>query len=437
LLSPALLDKVSYLGVLLKSFPVCEVAIHKLLDISLGRKRIERLTERIGGERVAQRSGAIEEFANSTLMTRVDGPAEVTAPKVCTVMVDGGRFQTNTKRPQATSHWCEFKAGILLEMDIEKDFQLGVDPNPIVPEFLLDCARIETLTREISHLAKQDEKNATERRERSRPKEQEDADEPTNTGFKELLELANSPSQLAANDGCDQLRLSPKYLSREVVGTFQKSSAFGMQVAQRAWSLGFFQSSRKAFVGDGQNWIWTLFEQQFKPFEFVPILDIIHAVTYVYSAALAGRETTAGQETKTGGLIYQQWVSWLWQGETDKIIAALKARQTTLGEPTEEDTATSPRRIVADALSYLTNQQSKMNYPLYRSQGLPITSSHMESTIKELNQRIKGSEKFWSDSGGESVLQLKSDTLSTTNPLEEFWQNRRKTRTGYHASVRT
>ena len=91
--------------------------------------------------------------------------------------------------------------------------------------------------------------------------------------------------------------------------------------------------------------------------------------------------------------------------------------------------------IVNAALRYLQNQQPRMNYPEYRKQGLPITSSHMESTIKELNYRIKGSEKFWASRGGESVLQLKSDTLSASDPLSQFWKVRVTTRTGFRKNA--
>jgi len=50
--------------------------------------------------------------------------------------------------------------------------------------------------------------------------------------------------------------------------------------------------------------------------------------------------------------------------------------------------------------------------------------------------RIKGSEKFWSESGGESVLQLKADELSSSEPLKSFWTGRPKTRTGLRARCR-
>jgi len=53
-----------------------------------------------------------------------------------------------------------------------------------------------------------------------------------------------------------------------------------------------------------------------------------------------------------------------------------------------------------------------------------VTSSHIESTVKLLNHRVKGIKKFWSESGAETLLQLKADTLSDTAPLEAFWYHR-------------
>ena len=58
-----------------------------------------------------------------------------------------------------------------------------------------------------------------------------------------------------------------------------------------------------------------------------------------------------------------------------------------------------------------------MKYDEYRRQGLPITSSLMESAVKQINQRVKGTEKFWSEEGAEAMLQLRADQLSDGDPL--------------------
>ena len=67
-----------------------------------------------------------------------------------------------------------------------------------------------------------------------------------------------------------------------------------------------------------------------------------------------------------------------------------------------------------------------------------MTSSHIESTIKQINRRVKGSEKFWNTSGAEALLQLSADYLSETDLLAPFWRNRQSNTTGhrrYHAAA--
>jgi hypothetical protein len=74
-----------------------------------------------------------------------------------------------------------------------------------------------------------------------------------------------------------------------------------------------------------------------------------------------------------------------------------------------------------------------MNYPEYRRLGLPLTSSHIESTIKQINRRVKGTEKFWSQPTSEVVLQLRADYLSDSAPLDAFWLRHQASQTGSNA----
>jgi len=41
-----------------------------------------------------------------------------------------------------------------------------------------------------------------------------------------------------------------------------------------------------------------------------------------------------------------------------------------------------------------------MDYPRYRRLGLPVTSAPMESLVKQINTRVKGTEIFWDDPDG-------------------------------------
>ena len=93
-----------------------------------------------------------------------------------------------------------------------------------------------------------------------------------------------------------------------------------------------------------------------------------------------------------------------------------------MGVPPANETGT-PRAIVASSLHYLTHHRERMKYDEYRRQGLPITSSPVESVIKQINRRVKGTEKFWSD-GGDPMLHLVADRLSQTNVTSQFWSRR-------------
>lgn len=451
-MSPSLLEKVSYVGTLLKSFPQASQAVQKLLEMALGRKRIERITERVGAERLEHADEEVARFEALTLMAKVKGPQGVTAPTSCAVMVDGGRYQKTEQNPDATSekstHWFEYKAGLCLNLQGRRDgLPAGPeasDPHPDVPEMLLNLDYVDELTREIGQKAAA----VTEAEESEGaidcgplpttcPAPKADDPEADAIDLEGVRSIADVEARVEAALGTaapsvdlkKKRPLSPKVASREVVATLEKGHRIGLMLAARAWARGMFQSTFQAFVGDGSAWIWTIFTKFFQPFGFIPILDIIHAVTYVYAAA------TAGRTRAEGAAAYHEWVGLMWNGRTTELIAAVAARLAELGPPEPDESATSPRSIVSAALTYLRNQQSRMDYPRYRKLGLPITSSHMESAVKELNYRLKGSEKFWSADGGASVLQMKSDTLSDSDPLARFWSRRAETRTGLHANV--
>ena len=74
----------------------------------------------------------------------------------------------------------------------------------------------------------------------------------------------------------------------------------------------------------------------------------------------------------------------------------MKTRQDELGLPLKNCEKTDPRKILAEAIGYFENNASRMKYPEYRQEGLPTTSALMESFVKELNARVKGTEKFCS-----------------------------------------
>jgi hypothetical protein len=265
------------------------------------------------------------------------------------------------------------------------------DPCPQIPETFVDESRMRRLTQEIKGFS-------------GKPAPRN----PSSDAAQELTDVPLPACQLHA-------QTRPQPVLRSVVASTADMHEFGDQVVAAAHARGFHAARRKAFVCDGMACNWTLHEKQFS--HYTPILDFVHALCYVYQAALAGRDALAAWSE------YCEWAQWLWSGQIERLIEAMERRQLALGVPEPGDGESSPRRQLADAIGYVKNQKPRMDYSNYRQQGLPITSAYIESTIKQLNQRVKGTEKFWSINAA-AIVQLRADLLSETRPMAAFWKRR-------------
>jgi hypothetical protein len=102
------------------------------------------------------------------------------------------------------------------------------------------------------------------------------------------------------------------------------------------------------------------------------------------------------------------------------VVAALAAAVARAGPAPAGAKEDDPRRVLAEALGYGKNDRTRMNYPEYRRQGLPISSAPVESVIKQLKRRIKGTEKFWEVEGVEALVQLRAAYLSEDGRAETY-----------------
>jgi hypothetical protein len=406
---PSLQRKIVYAGSTHGSFVRGEEALKELAGVEVSAKQVERLTRQIGNERVAERNAEVAAFQQLPLAEKHQTPAAVSSPEVAVVMADGGRLQirergeaspapVDDEDPVVSSgrergkHWREDKAALLLTVNSEVS---SADPCPVIPETFVDPMRILKLAREI-HTVSAGQDGVVEPEADATPVDQEVAAE---TKYK-----------------------PPTIVNRRVVASRRRWPDFAPLVAQAARAAGLLGATRRAFVGDGSDNNWAIWRRFFG--SWTPIIDFIHVLSYVFAAATAGRKFAEGWP------VYVRWITWLWQGQVAQVIAELAQRQAELGCPEATDGETSPRRLVAEALTYLQNHQDKMRYDEYRRDGLPITSSHMESLMKQINQRVKGTEKFWCEEGAEAILQLRADVLSEDRPLDAFWERRQANQTG-------
>ncbi len=115
-----------------------------------------------------------------------------------------------------------------------------------------------------------------------------------------------------------------------------------------------------------------------------------------------------------------------WQGRVNEVTSALRKWLADEGIDAEHPLAEDDsRQAVAVALRYLANNRERMDYPRYRRLGLPVTSALMESLVKEVNYRVKGTEKFWNDpSGAEAILQIRAAALCDDDRLARYLAHR-------------
>jgi hypothetical protein len=203
----------------------------------------------------------------------------------------------------------------------------------------------------------------------------------------------------------------PERLVRTVLGSIAGSHDFGKQMAREAKRRRFPEARAKVFLGDGLPWNWSIRKQHFS--DFTAILDFTHVLSYLFLAAKCVHEKADDAWDQ-----YLVWMRGAWQGEIAQVLEELRAWQTKRGAPPEDAPDHDPRQVLAKTITYLTNNQDRMRYPDYRCEGLPVTTAWMESLVKEMNYRVKGTEMFWNDpEGAEAILQVRAAALCDDDRL--------------------
>jgi hypothetical protein len=377
-----LLVKIEYAGANEHSFAAAAAALDRLAELSLSAKHVQRLTERLGRERAAQRDREVARRKAGTLK-----PAHAQAPAVAVIHVDAGKVQLRAEdgRPGVRQpRWADTKVACLQTLTARAG---KADPQPQPPAAFLDPPRVVRLCQEIAQV-------------RSDPTTRPTA----------------PPSGHRRGRRASASR--PRVLVRTAVATTRPVEDFGWMVAAEATRRGFYQAPRRAILGDGGNWIGPLGQQHFTG--WVQVLDFVHLLTHLHAAAMAA---CRGQGPRAWAL-YEELLRAAWAGKVEPVQAALQKQLARLGPPPDESAGDTPRRVVSLTLAYVTANAGRMEYPRYRREGLPVSSAAVESLIKQFNQRVKGTEKFWLRGGAEAVLQVRAAYLSDDGRGEAFHAHR-------------
>ncbi len=373
--SPGVLKKLMLCGGHGCSFELGAKFAQELAGIYVSGRHLRNLTVKIGGELEAARDQQTETYTSQPL------PRKATivepTPQLACVEVDGVRMQTRTtaRGPGVhDAHWRETKIAGFFRM---KTTSHATDSHPELPRCFASREQMQGL----------------------------------------LPGLGESPSL------CDPLPPSdsewrPEVLFRTCLASLESSEPFGLMMTVEADARGFFAAERRAYLGDGLGYNWTIHKKHFPAFE--PIVDFVHPVERHHAAARVVHEDDDG--------IWSQYVAWataVWKGGVAEVIDELARHSGLLGSPPGDADECDPRRVLSDTLTYLRNNQSRIDYPRYRREGLPVTSALIESLVKEMNYRVKGSEKFWNDGpSGEAILQVRAALLSHDDRLNQHLANR-------------
>jgi hypothetical protein len=195
--------------------------------------------------------------------------------------------------------------------------------------------------------------------------------------------------------------------STSYIGSFEGAREFGLLLRQEALRRGMAHATRVIFIGDGAAWVWELARVNFPG--AILILDFYHALEHLHGLvdAICGKETAEGKKR------IKLWKGWLLKDRAGKVIQQAKAE---LGRSLDTETAQKE-------IGYLQNNLERMTYGTFRKAGYFIGSGVVEAGCKSvIGKRMKCSGMFWSEEGGQGILDLRCAFLS--NRLNGFWQAR-------------
>jgi hypothetical protein len=281
--SPHARDRIVMAATETHSYTRAEHMLAVLSEIEISSRQINRLTDAAGRELREQQQQRVVLPAQKKLAVEVPN-----IPALAVVETDGGRIRTReTESGSGTHHpsWKESKTALFMRMASDTHEK---DPAPEPPQSLQNHGYVRQLVQQMAGAA---------------ASEGQDEDV--------FVETVERTPVTAKHE-------SPQRLMRTCLASIDDSHTFGKLMAAEAQRKGFFLAHRKAFVADGMKCNWTIWKKHFQWQGFVPIIDFIHVLSYLYKAAIA-----IGEEEDFGWGLYAEWMRAGRQGRVVDVIAEL------------------------------------------------------------------------------------------------------------------
>ena len=441
-LTPELTVKITIAGVKDRSEVEAAKTLEDIGGVKVSPKTVERVLHDVG-EEITQLRDCPPSRLSRTLVPK----PPVDAPQTVMVSADGGRMMTREtgQGPGVHNHrWRETKNATFERLAAQTYEE---DPHPELPKCFLDPDHVAKLSESASvevtaealeelqtfeeALASRGDGAASEAEDSS----EGDAASEASAACSQAAESANAtpsrppditPDGIDENrklkepaDGSSDDRWQPQRLFRTCLSSLVCSTMFGLAMAREATRRRFGEATHKAFVADGLGWNWSIWRKHFR--DYTPILDFVHVVEYLYQAACAA----GGGDAMTWSR-YVRWCRWCWQSRVQDVLAEMRELLAAADIDPNGKVGDGLLSALQTAYRYLSNNVSRMDYVSYRKEGLPVTSAVMESLVKQIHQRVKGTEMYWNHGqrGGEGIVQLRSSYLCDDDRLRHYLRRR-------------
>jgi len=159
-------------------------------------------------------------------------------------------------------------------------------------------------------------------------------------------------------------------------------------------------------VSDAAAWIEKLTKTCYP--QATNIVDWWHSSERIRSVAKA----VYGEGTETAKSWAQACLDELWKGDWGRIEEAFQELESSDAETI---------RMIQQERQFFRNHRERMDYPRYRSLGLPIGSGNVESGCKNIvGARCKQSGMRWTEEGAQAIVFLPAELFS--GRWDEAWE---------------
>lgn len=189
---------------------------------------------------------------------------------------------------------------------------------------------------------------------------------------------------------------------------FLSCEDFGWQLLLLSRGVGYQHARLRAFIADGARWLWEVAAMHFP--DAIGILDWYHLSEHVHDTAAI----LHGQGSDEAKQFSEARLDELWEGRSQDTLGELRSLHKQLRSEAK-------RESLRQLITYLENNQQRINYPQYRELGLKIGSGQVEGACKSLvGARCKqAGMRNWTRRGAEGVLRLRA--ALQTGDYDDLW----------------